>query len=225
MEQKMTASSFTYALILALIFIPFFVDTYAADTLRKFVDHDLSHGLLMGLILTCLIIFFLIFGVIKKQSLQWASLGLKKMHTSQWLFVFKWTLINIFLGILYVVLLELTGIGSSNTKTESLQNEGIMMFVLAFLSAAVLSPIYEELFYRGFIYTWLRQRLTLYPSLIISAAIFTLVHIPTYNTLPINFISGIIFAWVYERTGSIISSMIVHASFNGLAVILTFLLG
>jgi membrane protease YdiL (CAAX protease family) len=48
-----------------------------------------------------------------------------------------------------------------------------------------------------------------------------LVHIPTYNTLPVNFLSGLVFAWVYEKTKSLLPSMIIHACFNGIAVILT----
>lgn len=54
-----------------------------------------------------------------------------------------------------------------------------------------------------------------------SSFIFMLVHIPTYNTLPVNFLSGLVFAWVYEKTKSLLPSMIIHACFNGIAVILT----
>jgi citrate lyase synthetase len=46
-------------------------------------------------------------------------------------------------------------------------------------------------------------------------------HIPTYNTLPVNFISGLVFAWTYEKTGSILPAIIIHASYNGIAFILT----
>ncbi|WP_251026314.1 CPBP family intramembrane glutamic endopeptidase [Exiguobacterium sp. s155] len=57
--------------------------------------------------------------------------------------------------------------------------------------------------------------------MIVSAGIFTLAHLPTTNTLLVNFVSGLVFAWVYERTNSIYSSMLIHGTFNGLAVLLT----
>ena len=59
---------------------------------------------------------------------------------------------------------------------------------------------------------------------LISSIIFTVVHIPTYNTLPVNFLSGVVFAWLYEKTNSIfLSAMIAHALFNFIAVLLTFM--
>uniref|UniRef100_UPI00403F124D CPBP family glutamic-type intramembrane protease n=1 Tax=Paenibacillus sp. FSL R10-2734 TaxID=2954691 RepID=UPI00403F124D len=39
--------------------------------------------------------------------------------------------------------------------------------------------------------------------------------------MPVNFISGVVFAWTYERTGSVVPGMIVHGVFNTIAVLLT----
>jgi len=58
-------------------------------------------------------------------------------------------------------------------------------------------------------------------ALFISSAIFTAAHIPTYNTLALNFVSGMIFAWTYERTRSIIPGILIHGLTNTLAVLLT----
>ena len=57
--------------------------------------------------------------------------------------------------------------------------------------------------------------------MLLSASIFTLVHIPTFNTLPVNFVSGLVFAWIYQKTGSVIPCILMHGLFNGIAVILT----
>ncbi|MCZ8534563.1 CPBP family intramembrane glutamic endopeptidase [Psychrobacillus psychrodurans] len=40
-------------------------------------------------------------------------------------------------------------------------------------------------------------------GILLSSSVFMLMHIPTYNTLPINFLTGVIFSWTYEKTGSI----------------------
>ena len=44
-----------------------------------------------------------------------------------------------------------------------------------------------------------RNRYGMRGGMFISSIIFTVVHIPTYNTLPVNFLSGVVFAWLYER--------------------------
>ncbi|WP_369802655.1 lysostaphin resistance A-like protein [Psychrobacillus sp. OK032] len=89
------------------------------------------------------------------------------------------------------------------------------------ISAGVVSPVYEEIFYRGFIYRWLRVRLGMNWGIVISSLIFTIAYFPTINAMPVNFINGVVFAWVYEKTGSVIPGMIVHGVFNTIAVLLT----
>lgn len=109
-----------------------------------------------------------------------------------------------------------------NSKTEAMQQSITFFTVLiAFISAAVISPIYEEIFYRGFLYRWVRTRLGFVGAIILSSFIFTIAHIPTYNVMPVNFLSGIIFALAYERTNSIWPSVIIHGLTNGIMVLLT----
>ncbi|ALA57471.1 CPBP family intramembrane glutamic endopeptidase [Nitrospira moscoviensis] len=88
--------------------------------------------------------------------------------------------------------------------------------VLAFslLEYVVLAPIFEELAFRGLLYAILRRRLGFLPSALLSAGIFALAH--GYGL--IGFVSvlwsGLLWAWLYERTGSLIPGMIAHATNN-----------
>ena len=127
-------------------------------------------------------------------------------------------------AVIIMLLTSLIGNTWDNNKTESLQqNVTYMSVLIAFISAAVISPIYEEIFYRGFLYRWLRIRMGLLGGLIVNAFIFTLAHIPTYNVMPVNFFSGIIFALAYEKTNSIWPSVCIHGITNGVMVFLTIL--
>ena len=120
------------------------------------------------------------------------------------------------------VLTSFTGNTWENSKTEALQqNINFFSVVIAFISAAVISPIYEEVFYRGFIYRWLRTRIGYSGAVMLSSIIFSIVHIPTYNVMPITFFNGIIFALAYERTNSIWPSVMIHGVTNGIMVLLT----
>ncbi|WP_240968050.1 CPBP family intramembrane glutamic endopeptidase [Paenibacillus aquistagni] len=58
-------------------------------------------------------------------------------------------------------------------------------------------------------------------GIVISSFIFTAAHYPTWNAMPVNFISGVILAWVYDRSGSVIPAMMIHSAFNIIAVLLT----
>ena len=125
-------------------------------------------------------------------------------------------------ALLIVVLTSYIGISVENSKTQAIQqNITFFTVLIAFLSAAVISPIYEEIFYRGFLYRWLRTRLGLVGAILLSSFIFMIAHIPTYNVMPVNFFSGIIFALAYERTNSIWPSIIIHGLTNGIMVLLT----
>jgi len=106
--------------------------------------------------------------------------------------------------VIIFVLTSFTGNTWENSKTEALQqNITFFSVVIAFISAAVISPIYEEVSYRGFIYRWLRTRIGYSGAVMLSSIILSIVHIPTYNVMPITFFNGIIFALAYERTNSI----------------------
>ncbi|PGE90290.1 CPBP family intramembrane glutamic endopeptidase, partial [Bacillus toyonensis] len=71
------------------------------------------------------------------------------------------------------------------------------------------------------LYRWLRTRFGMMWAIFLSSLIFTIIHIPTYNAMPVNFLSGIVFAWAYERTNSIWPSVIIHGLTNGIMVLLT----
>lgn len=55
----------------------------------------------------------------------------------------------------------------------------------------------------------------------ISSLIFTAAHYPTMNAMPVNFIAGVVLAWAYEKTGSVVPAMIIHGVVNTASVLLT----
>nr|WP_316046439.1 CPBP family intramembrane glutamic endopeptidase [Planococcus glaciei] len=70
-----------------------------------------------------------------------------------------WTFILILVSVGLVMIMSFMGIGSENSKTESLQTDmSVLHFIIAFVSAAIISPVYEEIFYRGFLYRFFQSR-------------------------------------------------------------------
>jgi uncharacterized protein len=84
----------------------------------------------------------------------------------------------------------------------------------------IFAPIFEELAFRGLLFAMLRRRFSFLPAALLSSTIFALAH--GYSVL--GFISvlwsGFLWAWIYDRTGSLIPGMVAHAA-NNLLVCLT----
>ncbi|NJN70544.1 MAG: CPBP family intramembrane metalloprotease, partial [Nitrospira sp.] len=88
------------------------------------------------------------------------------------------------------------------------------------LEYVIFAPIFEEIAFRGLLYATLRRRLAFVPAAIISTSIFALAHGYSLIGFISVFWSGFLWAWIYERTGSLIPGMAAHAM-NNLLVCLT----
>ena len=86
--------------------------------------------------------------------------------------------------------------------------------ILWFLFQAVfLFPMVEELFFRGFLLTFLKNYTSTGPAIILSAGVFAFAHLNLGAALPLWFL-GVILGVAYEHTGSLVVPMSVHACFN-----------
>jgi membrane protease YdiL (CAAX protease family) len=89
----------------------------------------------------------------------------------------------------------------------------------------ILAPIGEEMMYRGFLYGYLRNKIGVVLAIILQAALFSICHVslfyyPNVNYLLLNiFLSGLIFGLLYEKTGSLYTSIICHGCINYIALI------
>lgn len=84
----------------------------------------------------------------------------------------------------------------------------------------ILAPTVEEVFFRGIIFTKLKSKIHLKWAILIQAILFSVIHMN-----PVQYVSclilGVIAAWYYEKYDSIIAPIILHISFNSVAVIAT----
>ncbi len=88
------------------------------------------------------------------------------------------------------------------------------------LFVAVLGPVFEEIFFRGFAYTALRSRFGVGAAMTLTALVFSALHLNLTAFLPIFFL-GLFLAYLYERTGSLVPSMTAHVLHNVMMVGLT----
>ncbi len=87
------------------------------------------------------------------------------------------------------------------------------------LLIAVAAPISEEVFFRGMMFGGLRRRMPRLVAALVSAAIFGALHAFTgLSAVPPLIAFGFILALLYEKTGSIVPGIILHALNNSVAL-------
>ncbi|HUT16117.1 MAG TPA: type II CAAX endopeptidase family protein [Anaerolineae bacterium] len=94
---------------------------------------------------------------------------------------------------------------------------------LALLTVSLAAPVAEEAFFRGYLFAGLREHTSLRGAILVSAALFALVHVLPISMPPL-FVLGVLFALLYHQTGSIWPAVILHSSMNTLAVLASYLL-
>lgn len=94
---------------------------------------------------------------------------------------------------------------------------------LALLTVSLAAPIAEEAFFRGYLFAGLREHTSLRGAVLVSAALFALVHVLPLSMPPL-FVLGTLFALLYHQTGSIWPAVVLHSSMNTLAVLASYLL-
>jgi len=89
--------------------------------------------------------------------------------------------------------------------------------VTTILDTVILTPVFEEIVFRGLLFGTLRRRFGTGAAAVLSASIFAIAH--GYGVLGFAavFWSGLLWAFAYERTGSLLPSMAAHAADNLMA--------
>lgn len=217
-----TWREFVSLLLLEFVFVIGFIKFTVKPVYVKWLGSELYAGTLTGLTIGIVLTLGVYLIALRPKKLSWNEVGIRSFAAKDWRCILLLTFLSIVGSIIVMVLTSYIGNTYENSKTEAIrENITFFNFIIAFVSAAVISPIYEEIFYRGFIYRWLRTRIGLSWAILLSSMIFTMIHIPTYNAMPVNFIGGVIFAWAYERTNSIWPAAIIHGLVNGVFLLMT----
>ena len=79
--------------------------------------------------------------------------------------------------------------------------------------AVLLSPMIEELFFRGFLLGFLKRYTSTWMALLLSSGVFAFAHANLGAALPLWFL-GLALGLAYEHTGSLLLPMGIHACWN-----------
>lgn len=101
---------------------------------------------------------------------------------------------------------------------------GTTMEVAALVVAAVvLAPLWEEVFFRGLLFTGMERRFGFWPAALVSSIAFGLVHFEGFSVGSAYLIGqtavlGFVLAWLLRRTGTLLAPILAHALNNLVAV-------
>ena len=89
---------------------------------------------------------------------------------------------------------------------------------ITLLSVSVFAPLFEEWLCRGLVLRGLFQKMKPGAAIAVSAIFFAVLHMNPWQAVP-AFILGVLFGYVYYRTGSLKLTMLMHCVNNTFAVI------
>ena len=82
-------------------------------------------------------------------------------------------------------------------------------------TAWILTPIFEEVWFRGLIFQFLRKRFHLLAALLASSLLFAMVHeVVSTQHLSIFFLYGVEVVVIYVWTGSLTPAILAHVGWN-----------
>ena len=89
---------------------------------------------------------------------------------------------------------------------------------ITLISVSVFAPVFEEWLCRGVVLRGLLAKNSPKTAIIVSAVFFAVIHFNPWQAIP-AFILGLLFGYVYYKTGSLKLTMLMHCANNTLAAI------
>jgi membrane protease YdiL (CAAX protease family) len=98
--------------------------------------------------------------------------------------------------------------------SQSATVSGLLPLVI--LSGVIIAPIAEEIVFRGYLYKAFRDRFKPWYATIMSAALFSAVHLEPLAAVQL-FVIGVVLAYVYEKTDNLMAPIALHVLNNAVA--------
>ncbi|HZK61020.1 MAG TPA: type II CAAX endopeptidase family protein, partial [Anaerovoracaceae bacterium] len=114
-----------------------------------------------------------------------------------------------------------------NFGTEMLQqslvtnNLTLSSQIIVIVLGALVIPVGEELFFRGFLYRWIRNRLSFSMAVLMSALVFGAFHLIPIQAI-MAFPLGLLNAWMFERSRSLWPPIVLHITNNLFTLVIAF---
>lgn len=118
------------------------------------------------------------------------------------------------------VALSLAGVLTQGEQVFQLfsQLDNPLLFMFA---GAIVAPLSEEVFFRGFLFNGFRQRFGWKRAALLSSLVFSVAHLGLATLIP-TFILGFLLAYLFQRSNSLWPGILVHFLVNSFGFILLY---
>lgn len=99
-----------------------------------------------------------------------------------------------------------------------LEEKSLFVLVCLIFFGIIIAPIIEEILFRGFLQSALKNSIGGRYAVVVSAFLFAAIHMDVFAFLQI-FILGILLGYLYERSQTLAASVIVHILHNSLTLV------
>lgn len=208
-----------------LIFTGFGLSSSMVDS--KIAASNLSPSLLISNILIFAFLVFMVVMIVwwRIKPVQWLGLRWRQWYHVFWIgpstVLGMWIMLAILQVSGYVKFMErLTGGNSTQDAVKLLREstDDLAVGLMAF-SAAIVAPIAEEIIFRGYLYPVAKKFSGPWIGMLFSSLVFAAGHGNVPLMLPL-FLLGMIMAYSYEKTGSILAPISIHFCFNSATVLM-----
>ncbi|MEP7133908.1 MAG: type II CAAX endopeptidase family protein [Chloroflexota bacterium] len=150
------------------------------------------------------------------RRIHWRKLGFGK---------FSLNVVGIGCGLLlggYIIILlhnaalALFGVNTQGDQIFEIFNQ-LQSPIWFFVVGAVVAPIVEEIFFRGFLFQGFRAKYGWLPAVLLSSAIFGAAHLDPVSLIP-TFVLGCVLAYIYHRSNSVWPGILFHAAINSFSL-------
>jgi membrane protease YdiL (CAAX protease family) len=211
---------FGHMMILSEAFLSRVFPVFKTDNVRMMVNSSILDALA--------VIFIIYFTVIRRKE-PLAALGISARNFLKNVFYGVVGYIALIPGLVLIlaaiaVIINITKYVPERQPVVELflKEKGVAFLTYSSLFAAIIGPMIEELFFRGFLYSALKKYTGIFWAMTATASLFAALHAHIVGFFPIMAL-GMLLAYIYEKTGTLVSSITVHMIHNLSMVFLVFL--
>ena len=213
----------------SVIFVSLLVFGLIYTGIFRALDADATSGL--GLFLILALVYVIVLAITwvmgpARHHVSVGSLGLRLPSSRSKFQLFLPLLVlaaSLALTAIYAAVISVLGFDLPESLPSDFDLEGPRIIGGLALVIILWGPLAEEIFFRGFVFSGLVGRLGVVGAALISSLLFAIAHVDpsrwvdTLILVPPIFITGLLLAWLYHKTGSIWSAFAAHALQNALA--------
>lgn len=238
---KMLLILFGGYLLISFLFAPFVSKIILAlmeDITKSRIQNRIAWISLIQIVTIVSIALFLIFYCKKVAFIQWPKIFKSSssspfkdigMGIISWLISFP--LVSFFYEISEMITVWLYGKEGPEQSAVTYLKMALTsptLFITALIAVLIGAPIIEEILFRGFLQTYLRNKLGIKSAILVSSLIFALFHysyqqgIGNFPLITSLFVLALFLGFIYERQRSLLASIALHMTFNSISVIRIF---